>query len=122
MRTRFKYLGPRRGHFLREWRLRAGLSQDRLAALSGMSKPNISRIENGEIPYNEDTLEALANALGVGPADILMPPAMRADEILSVWNQLRDSDKGRAVASLEAAFRLSPRRPSAPRRPRKRPD
>src|ERR1700687_114033 len=79
---RIKYAGPRRGHFLREWRTRALLSQDELCAKSAVSKATISRIENGIIGYTEDTLEALAAALGVGPAEILTPPALMPAQVL----------------------------------------
>ncbi len=39
-----------------------------------MSTPNLSRLERGLIPYNQDTLEALAGAFDTQPANLLYPP------------------------------------------------
>ena len=37
----------------------------------GVSRENYGRIENGKIPYNQDTLEACAEALGCTASDLL---------------------------------------------------
>lgn len=42
-----------------------GLSQERLAEISGVHRVSIARIESGEISPNIRTLERLATALGV---------------------------------------------------------
>jgi transcriptional regulator with XRE-family HTH domain len=46
-------------------RERAGISQYRLAQLSGLSKQSISRLELGTTQPSWDTVQALATALGV---------------------------------------------------------
>jgi len=65
---------PRARHFLREWRKARNLSQQALADKIGATKQSLSRIELHEQPYNQDTLELLAEALGTTPAGLLTGP------------------------------------------------
>ena len=48
-----------------------GLSQERLAELSGVHRVSIARIETGEISPNVRTLEKLADALGVAVSELI---------------------------------------------------
>lgn len=57
--------------FIRAWREFKNLSQEQVANRMGTSRENFSRIENGKVPYNQDTLEAAAEALGCSAADLL---------------------------------------------------
>lgn len=59
-RARFK-LGAR----VLQQRLAAGLTQQQLAAASGVAQADISRIERGQSNPTAETLEALAAPLGV---------------------------------------------------------
>ena len=59
-RARFK-IGVR----LLQLRLAAGLSQQQLAAASGVAQADISRIERGQINPTAATLETLGGPLGV---------------------------------------------------------
>src|SRR3990167_11187535 len=64
-------------NFIRIWRGYRHLSQDKLVdrvreRVEGFSKASLSRIENGLQPYTQETLEALAWALGCKPADLLI--------------------------------------------------
>ena len=67
----FKKAGARQRHYIKRWREYRKLTQDKLVEMTGMSKATISRIENGRSPYTQDTLEALAEALGATPAELL---------------------------------------------------
>jgi transcriptional regulator with XRE-family HTH domain len=62
------------GRRLRVLRLRAKLSQEKLAALSGIARNFVSMIENGQRNVTLDTVEKLARGLGCRLA-ILMPDA-----------------------------------------------
>lgn len=55
---------------LHELRTNAGLSQDDLAELVGVSQPTISRWEDGTMTPNTDKLRSLAKALGVTIEDL----------------------------------------------------
>lgn len=77
---------PRKSrNFIRKWRKLKQLTQEQLAERIGMSKPSISCIENGNQPYSEPVLEAIAHALQCEPADLLRPPS---DPALEEWNRL----------------------------------
>lgn len=55
---------------LREWRLRKQLTQDVLAAKSGVDQTHISSIEIGRRIPSEDVRERLAKALGIAPSKL----------------------------------------------------
>jgi len=59
------------GWRVRELRQQKGLTTYELAKRSGILRPNISRIESGRHVPSVDTLDRLARALGVSPADLL---------------------------------------------------
>ena len=48
-----------------------GLSQERLAEISGVHRVSIARIETGEISPNIRTLEKLADALQVAVSELI---------------------------------------------------
>lgn len=56
---------------IKELRNRRGLSQELLAANSGLGLRTIQRIENGETEPRGDTLRRLAGALDVNPDEII---------------------------------------------------
>lgn len=56
---------------VKEYRLRLGLSQEELAERCNYHRTYIGSIERGERNITIHTLEALAKALGVSPADLL---------------------------------------------------
>lgn len=54
----------------------------------------ISRIENGETPYTQDTLEALAAALRTSPASLLMRnPSSEEEALWSIWDNARTGER-----------------------------
>lgn len=56
------------------------MTQEQLAAAVGTTKATISRLESGDIAYTQDSLEALADALGTHAA-VLLTRAPRPDEV-----------------------------------------
>lgn len=65
-------------HPLRVIREDAGLSQARLAALSGVSDVTISHIETGQVTPRPDTLAKLANAVSAYSGDRIRWKHLRA--------------------------------------------
>jgi transcriptional regulator with XRE-family HTH domain len=63
---------------IKEIREAAGMSQDRLAELAGMSQQTISKLEKGKMDLDVKHMAAIAEALGVSPADLLSNAAMAA--------------------------------------------
>jgi hypothetical protein len=54
-----------------------------------MSVGNLSQIERGEYAYNQDTLEALADALSCEPADLIMRNPADPEAPWSIWERLK---------------------------------
>ncbi len=102
---------------VRYWRDQAGLKQEELGKLVGLSKVQISRIELGQRDLNFGYARRIAHALGVMTADLLT----EEDNPLAADPQLRDininyqlaSDEGRnsiaAVAESSAHFKAGPK-------------
>jgi transcriptional regulator with XRE-family HTH domain len=88
--------------FIRQWREFRQLSLERLADRLGTTKASLSRIERGLQPYSQPILEALAEALLCEPADLLMRNPVDPDGIWSIWDNIPENDRPRAVAVLRA--------------------
>jgi transcriptional regulator with XRE-family HTH domain len=88
--------------FLRQWRLHRQLTQDQLAERSGLSKPFISQLERGLRPYNQGTLERLAETLGTEPASLIMRDPSDPDGLWSIYDKLTPAERAQGVAVLRA--------------------
>jgi transcriptional regulator with XRE-family HTH domain len=70
------------------------LTQEQLADRVGVAVSTISQLETMKQGYSQPTLEAIADALGCEPADLLMrkPPSKDDDDpnngIWSIWEKL----------------------------------
>jgi transcriptional regulator with XRE-family HTH domain len=96
-RIGFQKPGKRRRTFIKQWRIFRDLSQEALGERLGTSGGSISRIENGQQPYTQDTLEALAEALMTDPASLLMRNPTDEDAIWSVWESAKEGDRRKIV-------------------------
>lgn len=105
MGIRFKKTGERRRHFIAQWRRHRNLSQERLADQLGLSAATLSRIENGYIPYGQDFLEAVADALRCEPGDLITRNPETPEGIWSIWEQIPATERGRAIEVLKALAR-----------------
>jgi transcriptional regulator with XRE-family HTH domain len=56
---------------LKQFRVRAGLTQAKLAKKVGVTQPNYQRWESGSAPVPEEKLKKLAKALGTSPESLL---------------------------------------------------
>lgn len=102
---------------VRFWRDHAGLKQEELGKLVGLSKVQISRIELGQRDLNFGYARRIAAALKVSTADLLT----EADNPVAADPQLREiaenyqlaSDEGRntiaAVAESSAQYKAGPK-------------
>lgn len=78
------------GHRFRALREAAGLSQTKLASLTGVSRNAVSQWESGETQPSSRRLAKLAKALGVQIDDIMTPTAEIRDKILATASRLLD--------------------------------
>lgn len=85
---------------LRRLRVQAGLSQEALARLAGLSRRMINGVEAGQTNISLSNLDHVAAALGVTFVDLVRPP-LTADERLQtlIWT----SDSGASSAVLLGA-------------------
>lgn len=79
----------RRRTFLRQWREHAGLTQEQASDRIGITQGQLSRIERGDTPYNQDFLERAADAYRCDPADLLMRDPTQKDAMWSIVDQLK---------------------------------
>lgn len=70
-------------HYLKEWRKKAGKTQQQLADLLDTEKGQISNWENSRRSMTMEVQAALAYALGIEPHQLFLDPDMpSADELL----------------------------------------
>jgi transcriptional regulator with XRE-family HTH domain len=87
-------------HYLKEWRLHRGLSQEQLAEALGTSKGEVSRYERGERTLSLLIQFRLMRALRISPGQFFSHPSARsADALLS---GLSPEERDRYMAALEA--------------------
>ena len=87
--------------YIRQWRKHRGLSLERLADRLHTTHATLSRIERGRQPYNQALLEALADALGCEPADLLMRDPLDPEAPWSLWEKLKPEQRKQAMRLLK---------------------
>jgi transcriptional regulator with XRE-family HTH domain len=95
-------LSNRRPFYLKQWRQHRQLTQQKLADRLDVTKGYISELERGVKRYNQDVLEALAEALMCQPADLLIRDPSNDDAIWSIWDSLPPEKRKQAIAVIRA--------------------
>lgn len=94
---------PKLGNtYLREWRDYRNLSQEAAADRIGISRANLSKIENGLIPYSQPILEAAADAYNCEVADLLNMNPFKEGEVVDLLSLIRDRDPDLVRRVIEA--------------------
>ena len=83
--------------FLKEWRKHRGYTQERLAEMTGLSKPYVSQLETGKRQYTQELLEHFAEALRCEPADLIIRDPSDPTGIWSIWDQLKPVERAQVV-------------------------
>lgn len=83
--------------FIRQWRKAKNLSLEALAARVPMDKGNLSKVERGLLPYNQEMLERLADALGTEPASLLMRDPSDPDGIWTLMDLAKPGIKRQII-------------------------
>lgn len=86
-----------RGHFIREWRLHRGLTQEQMAERVGIDKSYLSKIENGRKRYDQPFLEAASEVLGCEPADLIQRDPSQSARIWEIWDKLQPTQREQLV-------------------------
>jgi transcriptional regulator with XRE-family HTH domain len=90
---------PLKRTFIREWREYKGLTQVQLAnRLEGVvGQSTLSRLERGDYAYTQPTLEAIAEALGCEPADLIGRLPGAPHELTLLVNKLSPEARKKAI-------------------------
>ncbi|WP_165899829.1 helix-turn-helix domain-containing protein [Borborobacter arsenicus] len=106
------------GHFIKEWRMEAELSQGELAKLAGMSPAALSMLEAGKASYSKRTLVPIAKALEVTPGMLLDKHPRQvesergsefAESILMLLEKIEPEDRELAYELLKSVARHKPK-------------
>lgn len=79
--------------FIRQWRLFRGLTLEQIADRIGTTHATLSRVERGLQPYSQALLEAVADALGCEPADLLVRDPSDPEGIWTVWDHAKPGER-----------------------------
>lgn len=95
---------PLRRTYIREWREASKLTQVQLAQrLEGVvGQSTLSRLENGHYEYTQGTLEAVAEALGCEPADLIGRLPGAPNELTLIINRIPPEKRKQAGAVRKA--------------------
>lgn len=88
-------------HYLKQWRAKRGLTQERLAERVDVSRGLIAQYELGNTKIPEDMIYALADALQCSPGDLFDVNPLMAGEVIDITDELRGMDdlqRSKAIA------------------------
>lgn len=94
--------------FIRQWRKHRGLTLEQLAERVEMSAGALSLLERGISQYTQETLEALADALGTTPASLLNRDPAASDAPWSILDNLEKAppeERRRIIAVVETMLK-----------------
>jgi transcriptional regulator with XRE-family HTH domain len=90
-------------NYLKQWRKKAGLSQEELADKVGTTKSVISLLESEGRPLSAKWLRKLAEALDTTPGRILdINPEEASADILDIWDHIGAKERPTAVRVLRS--------------------
>ena len=90
--------------YIREWRKWKGLSLEALADNVPMDKGNLSKVERGLLPYNQEMVERIAFIIGVEPASIIGRDPTKDGKVIDLVQRLNPAQLETAERILVAAF------------------
>jgi len=96
--------------FLREWRQKRGLKQYEAAERLEIEPSTLSRLENGQSPYDQDILERIALIYGCESSDLISINPLESDNLGDILAILRNSgakERKKAASILEAFLKAS---------------
>ena len=87
--------------YLKQWRKHRGMTQARLAEVTGLATGYVAELESRKRRYNEDVLEILASALKCAPVDLLIRDPTASDPFWSIWEGVPESQRPQALEVLK---------------------
>lgn len=96
----------RRPIFLRQWREHRGKTLVQVAEHIHMSHGQLSRIERGTQPFNEQLLDVLADLYMCDPVDLLIRDPTNDRGIWSIWDQAKEGERRQITALAETVVNM----------------
>lgn len=84
--------------YLRQWRRHRNKTLETVAEELHMSHSQLSRIERGEQPYNQELLEALADLYMCDVVDLLIRDPSDPEGMWTLWERAKPGERRRLVA------------------------
>ena len=84
--------------FLRQWRMHCNRTLVQVGEHLHMSHSQLSRIERGAQPYNQEMLEALAELYMCDPVDLLIRDPSAKQSIWTIWDRASIAEKAQIEA------------------------
>lgn len=94
--------------FLRAWRKHRGYTLERVAEQIGMTHQNLGKIERGDVMYNDQLLEALADFYSTDKGSLIMRDPAKldgSDALHSLWDSLTPPQRKEALEIIEVIKR-----------------
>lgn len=91
--------------YIRAWRQSKSMSLEQLASRIPMDKGNLSKVERGILPYNQEMLERIADALGTEPASLLMRNPSDPEGIWTIWDRAQPGTRRQIAEVAETLLR-----------------
>ena len=85
-------------HFIKEWRVHRGLTQEQFAERVGISRAYLSKIESGKRRYDQPFLEGASDVLSCEPADLIMRNPADPAGLWSIYDELTETQRVQLVA------------------------
>lgn len=90
--------------FIREWRQEKGLSLEYVSSNVPMDKGNLSKVERGLLPYNQEMLERLADILGTSASNLIGRDPTKEGKVIDLVQRLNAAQLEQAERVLSAMF------------------
>ncbi len=102
------------GRKIKSYRQKAGLTQEKLAEILGVTVQQVQNYESGRTTLNVDNLQKICSALNASPVDIFVDSSsdlyyLSQDEksVLGKFRLIKDSDKINCIRTLLDALATS---------------
>jgi transcriptional regulator with XRE-family HTH domain len=92
-------------HFLRAWRQHRQRTLEQVADHLHMSHSQLSRIERGQQPYNQELLEALAELYMCDVVDLLIRDPSDPEAMWTIWQRAKPGERRQIRDVAEALTR-----------------
>lgn len=98
--SRHIFIMPKARHFIRAWRKKRDLSQEKAAERIGISRTYLSKIESGKKRYDEPFLEAAAKVYRCEPKDLISRHPDDPELPQDVWHEIPSDRRPEALKYL----------------------